>query len=232
MKLGENGGRMAMLAAGVGAALAVGSERAEAQGFGDYCAPLAGGESLELELDPHGGLQMPSATEDKLVPIFEHGQVTNQGMDALSAYFATGIFEACNTEIATQIDHVGGRVFFVVHPPTHRPFGIDQQTFGQIQANFQACVAEVIPASDWDGNARIDATPDPNDFDEASGLAALTEGCNAQASDEIRLAQLHQQITGSEALIADATARIAASQARQEQLFQSWTQDILNTPNS
>lgn len=84
MKLGENGGRMAMLGGALAAGLAAGApEQAEAQDFNSYCAPLANGEVLEMTLDPNSGLAVPTTPDGPHVePVFRDGQVTQQGFDA------------------------------------------------------------------------------------------------------------------------------------------------------
>ncbi len=180
MSSGKNSTRIAAVGAAFALGLAGSAERAGAQDFKTYCETLANGKALEMPLDPASGLKAPATPDGPPdIPVFQNGQLTPQGLDALSAYLADIIGAACNTDIRTAIEHVNAQILFVVYPSDVQPFGIDPKTLEQIQSKYRTCIREAIEFADDNGNGLIE---------EGLEISYLEEDhahCNDQAASHL-----------------------------------------------
>ena len=138
-------------AVALSAALAALPDRAKAQDFGAYCAPLANGEVLESELTPQN-----------MGYIFDaEGQVVGARADELTAHFGMGLSEACGIgDVGAYIAHYGQRVMLELYPPGQYPLGIASDVMESIQARYALCLAEELAAVDDNANTRLDPGED------------------------------------------------------------------------
>lgn len=214
MKLGESGGRMAMLGSALAMGIAGAPEQAEAQDFKAYCAPLANGEVLESELTPQN-----------MAYIFDdQGRVIGARADELTQHFGDGITEACDTgDVGAYVSQIGDRVLLEIYPPGQYPLGITPETMQEIQTNYRACIARELAVIDLNENGRVDAEEDSVFYEE--GEAFCNQELQRDMQHEGRMAALEARQTAAAARTEAAEARIAAADARMQAITDGLIED-------
>ncbi|MGB1207577.1 MAG: hypothetical protein ACPG7W_00095 [Paracoccaceae bacterium] len=183
-------------AVALSAALAALPDRAKAQDFGAYCAPLANGEVLESELTPQN-----------MGYIFDaEGQVVGARADELTAHFGMGLSEACGIgDVGAYIAQYGQRVMLELYPPQIYPLGMASEVMAEIEARYASCLAEELAAVDDNANQRLDPGEDAAFYREGEAH------CNQELQSDMQHAgQMARLNTKRDQIYARLSARTEA----------------------